>query len=249
MVRLRGEVAVSAEANLVRLQGTRVLLPPELIAGLNVHVTLDSSDQRVESKYAALRNAVELVGRRVPNAFLGLNTLPVYFGADVNCEACWSPEGLGGRRSLFLGDRMMFQVNRVMAGQNRIGGMGQLGPRGVPDQLYDDQRRSHWNVVRWWLAIKREYQSTKASAKATAVVVHEIGHLLHEHRAEIAFWNSRRRNAPAVPARLAQQVSSYVGNRNYSEFVAEVFTGLVHGKHYSRGVLDEYEQHGGPRVR
>jgi len=239
---------MSAADNRAQLQGTQIQLPPEIISGFNIQIALDSSDQRVEDKYAALRRAIELVGQRVPNAFNGLPNLPVFFGLNVKCEACWEPERNGGSASLFLGDRMMFQANKVEPGQDRTYGQGKKGPRGVADQIYDEKRKFKGNPARWWKSMRNQYQASKASAKATAVVIHEIGHILHEQRAPLRFWNNKKVGADPVPANIAMQVSSYLFNNNFDEFVAEVFTGLVHGRHYSPEVLEAYENQGGPRV-
>jgi hypothetical protein len=186
------------------------------------------------------------VHARVGAAALGaLSPMTVYFGASVNCEATWSPEGPGGQTALFLGDRMMFQTNRVMAGQNGVSGMGQMGARGVADQLYDAKRMHMLNPSRVFMG-KTAYQAQKTDAKAVAVVVHEIGHLLHEHQSQVIFWQNKRIGAATIPANIAQQISSYLSNNNYDELVAEVFAGLVHGRTYSQAVMLAYQAQGGP---
>jgi hypothetical protein len=79
---------MSAAINIVRLQGTRIPLSPEVICGLSFQITLDSSEQQVERKYAALRKAVELVSQRVANAFHGVPQFPVLFGAVGPSATC-----------------------------------------------------------------------------------------------------------------------------------------------------------------
>lgn len=235
--------------NLAALKGTRITLPPEAISGLTLNIVLDSSNQNHDDKYAALRSAVERVSTKVPNAFQGLANLDVYFGGEVKCEACWNPEGPGGSLSLFLGDRMMFGANPLLKGQNPVFGMGQKGARGVADQIYDSKSKSPLDPSRWLLAMRNSYQASRASAKATAVVVHELGHIIHERRSPESFWNNKKTSAGVVPADLAAAVSSYLVNNNYDEFVAEVFTGLVHGKRYPPNVMEAYQRQGGPDVR
>lgn len=241
---------VGIEANRRKLVMPMLRMPPELICKLSVLISADHSAQRYEEKYTALRSAIELVSRRALEALKTLEgqNFPVFFGAEVKCEACWEPEGPGGNVCLFLGDRMMFQVNRVELGQSRLSGYGVGGPRGVADQVYDDHRKWKLNPARWALAIRNRYQASKVSAKATAVVVHELGHILHERLSPAKFWENKKVGAPGVRVDLATQVSSYLYNNNYDEFVAEVFTGLIHGKTYSEDVMREYVAQGGPDV-
>jgi hypothetical protein len=231
--------------NFAALQGTHTQLPPIQMSGLNVNIILDSSDQRFDEKMAALQQALQKVQGRVGAALAGLDPMTVYFGERVKCEATWNPEGPGGATALFLGDRMMFQTNRVMAGQDRVSGMGQMGARGVADQAYDDKRMNVLNPNRILMG-KTAYQAQKADAKAMAVVVHEIGHMLHERQSSAIFWQNKRLGAATIPANIAQQISSYLINNNYDELVAEVFAGLVHGKTYSQAVMQAYQAQGGP---
>jgi len=51
--------------NIAALVGTRIALPPTLISGVTVHVTMDSSDQRFDEKIAALRQALAMASRRM----------------------------------------------------------------------------------------------------------------------------------------------------------------------------------------
>jgi hypothetical protein len=223
----------------------RSSLDPEVISGLRVQVTKDSSEQRFDEKIAALRQALTMVSKRMGVAAMGrISPLPIYCGANVKCEATWNPEARGGARALFLGDRMMFQSNPVLQGQDRVYGVGQHGDRGVPDQLYDSKRMSVVNPARVVIG-KAAYQARKTDAKVTAVIVHEIAHLLHEALSQDIFWRNKKTSADIVPANIAMQVSNYAANKNFDEFVAEVFTGLVHGKAYSPAVITVYQNYGG----
>jgi len=231
--------------NIAALVGTRIALPPTLISGVTVHVTMDSSDQRFDEKIAALRQALAMASRRMGAAAMAtLSPLTIYCGANVKCEATWNPQGPGGVRALFLGDRMMFPANPVLPGQDRVFGMGQHGARGVADQQYDAKRMPKVHPARVLMG-ESAYQGRKADAKATAVIVHEVAHLLHEQLSQAIFWQNKQTNAPIVPANIAMQVSNYTANNNFDEFVAEVFTGLVHGKAYPPAVMTEYQTHGG----
>jgi hypothetical protein len=75
-----------------------------------------------------------------------------------------------------------------------------------------------------------------------AVVVHELGHNLHERANEGFFWDGAAAGA-AEPT--AGTVSNYA-TKNALEFVAEVFTGKMYGKNYSDVVMAAYAGYGGP---
>jgi hypothetical protein len=235
------------------MSGARTAMAPATFSGVTVNVTIDESEQDVEGKLAALKQGFTLVsskaGPATRTAFLKLSPLPVYFGGEVKCEACWQPEARAGKPCLFLGDRMMFNKNPVLARQDKVAGMGKEGARGVPHQVYDDQRRSKFSPVRWAMMIQGTYQTSKISAQAAAIVVHEIGHLVHQVVAPDQFWLNKRIGATGVPASLQPQVSSYLYNmNNYNEFVAEVFAGLAHGKRYPADVMTAYNLQKGPHV-
>ncbi len=75
-----------------------------------------------------------------------------------------------------------------------------------------------------------------------AVVVHELGHNLHERANENFFWNG----ALALAAEpTANQVSNYA-TKNSLEFVAEFFAGRLYGRNYPAAVLAAYTGYGGP---
>jgi hypothetical protein len=260
----------SAQANMRALVGPLTTEPAQVRHGLKIVVTVDSSTQDLQEKRAALNNALGQIHQRFPGAFNGLPELPVYLGKAVRCEAAWEPEQPGGMAALFLG-RSMFSVNRLAGKggapatpeaeaststaptspftQDTVGvwGDGKGGPRGVSDQVYDSQRKSRLNPTRMKLAAQGHYQKSKSNAKATAVVVHELGHLIHAHRSPDSFWANRIMGTPSVPVNIGGEVSNYAMRRNPDEFVAEVFTGLVYGKTYSAEVMAEYDRLGGPR--
>jgi hypothetical protein len=123
--------------------------------------------------------------------------------------------------------------------------------------LYDTKRMSTLNPSRWVMS-KAAYQEAKANAKAEAVVVHELGHILHEKESGKDFWEIKKNKGKEVefqeendrarpinaPMKLANQVSQYAGT-GIIEYIAEVFTGLVYGTHYSDEVIALYVQQGG----
>ena len=80
----------------------------------------------------------------------------------------------------------------------------------------------------------------------TAIVVHEIGHLLHEAEDDAAFWGP----IPVFPDGLTpleiyQNVSAYAAS-NSKKLVAEVFLGRVFGVNYPGNIMDAYRDLGGP---
>jgi len=75
-----------------------------------------------------------------------------------------------------------------------------------------------------------------------AVVVHELGHNLHEQANEGFFWDGA--DAGALEP-LSNQVSNYA-TKNKLEFVAEVFAGRMYGRDYGGAVMARYAAYGGP---
>ncbi|AOM41895.1 hypothetical protein [Xenorhabdus hominickii] len=120
-----------------------------------------------------------------------------------------------------------------------------FGPWGVADQLYDAA-----------LSRKRKLSEPNPilSIKAIASIVHEIGHIIHEQRKESKeiFWEGKMLALKCnhiIPSKIAKQVSKYVeSNNNSTEFVAEVFTGLIYEKKYSKEVLEYYKYYCGPEL-
>ncbi|OOY33753.1 hypothetical protein [Solemya velum gill symbiont] len=239
---------MSKEKNFKLLQGEISELQEESFNGLTLKVIRDSSTQRYNEKLGALHRALSYVHHCLPDAFsdLRLPILTVVFGEKVPCQVCWDNTPHGKEVYLFLGDKMMFQYNKSL--QDELFSSGEKGPRGVCDQIYDDQKRFIENRALWCCCYsphEQDYQSP-VSAKATAIVVHELGHILHENNDKESFWQNNKIASPKViSADLARQVGSYVIGNNPNEFVAEVFTGLVYGKRYSEGIIKEYEKEGG----
>ena len=80
----------------------------------------------------------------------------------------------------------------------------------------------------------------------TAIVVHEIGHLLHESEDDAAFWGEMPGFPDGLtPLDIYQSVSAYAAT-NTKELVAEVFLGRVFGKAYPPKIMDAYRALGGP---
>jgi hypothetical protein len=220
--------------------------------------TDDHPETRAEEKLAVLRAALDLVHQQTED-HLHLDLLYLYLSPRVRCIA-YAGEAEGERTTtIFLGDKMFQKSAKTTTAKQSgvVGGMS-AGVRGVADQEYDAKRKSVLNPKRWVMS-KEEYQASKANAKAVAVVVHELGHVLHERASEADFWAMKlNKDYPPeerpegaklffAPAHLAEQVSQYALS-GHIEYIPEVFTGLIYGKRYSDAVIAQYKREGGPPV-
>jgi hypothetical protein len=117
-------------------------------------------------------------------------------------------------------------------------GIVESGPRGVADQIAD--------VALAGTGTQKEKEAKANKAYARAVVVHEMGHVLHKTRSPETFWKMKAEpGAFKNWMELALQVSEYATN-NCLEFVAEVFTGKTLGLKYSAAIMAKYDEFGGP---
>lgn len=237
-------------ANMKGWMGGRSELPPQTMYGLSVRIIRDESAQRYDEKYQALCEAMACIAQAIPQAFDNMPTLVVYMGAGLGGAEAIVPERQEDEMGMRLGDRI-FQTNPAcpVAGFPPEVWKGIRGGRGVADHQYDAQRLSRWAPRRWLYEFNGSYAARKARAKAVATIVHEFGHLLHAHRERGLYDENRRIDAPLVPPALIEKVSSYIdGQNNFDEFVAEVFTGILHGKRYPADVMAAYDKYGGPAV-
>ena len=140
---------------------------------------------------------------------------------------------------IFLGPKM-WSKNPQLKGQSVAipGGLGTSGPRGIANQCYDGTTAFFGNP--------------KQKAQGTAIVIHELGHILHEIRNPGIFWEIQAQTEKGLaitsaPRWAAQAVKvSHYGTNNCLEFVAETFTGIPCGKTYDEGVMTAYGSAGGP---
>ncbi|MDC9589100.1 hypothetical protein PSI23_07145 [Xenorhabdus sp. XENO-10] len=157
---------------------------------------------------------------------------------------------------LHINDKQITQVNKIkslpssswgnrwLRNKNHSGQVG-LNVSGVSDQLHQESISGKRKLLE---------SNPECSARVIASIVHEIGHILHAQRieSERKFWCARRTNEQGeytIPAKIVEQVSDYAIQKNNSnEFVAEVFTGLVYGKKYSKKVLEYYQYYLGPEL-
>lgn len=112
------------------------------------------------------------------------------------------------------------------------------GFRGVADQVGDKAKSK--------FSRKNSLEAKQAGsyAFAVAVVIHEIGHILHENSNPSEFWSQKVNNLPTNPE-FSNRVSEYA-SINTLEYVAETFTGKVTGQKYSSPISNFYEILGGP---
>jgi hypothetical protein len=93
---------------------------------------------------------------------------------------------------------------------------------------------------------QEELNFTSAQVDLTGVgtVVHELGHAIHYALAPGKFHELTSTRFTGGAGALAAKVSGY--STNPREFVAEVFTGTIHGKTYPDDVIKMYKAFGGP---
>ncbi len=205
-------------------------------------------------KLGALKGGMDLVsglGYEIPE-------MDVHFaqdGEDQVRNVAFMREGDEDKNNLFLSSSKFLAHSKMLDGSEgmiegglrdaKATGKGVLtsGERGVADQEGDKAR-----VSKAWFGRdkKNDVKSNKAFAKA--VVVHEMGHILHKTQSPDIFWDMK-----AHPENydgwkgLAADVSQYA-TQNPLEFVAETFTGTSLGIGYSSAVMNKYDEFGGPKV-
>jgi hypothetical protein len=222
--------------------------PSPRLAGTTIQLYVDATETNERLKTDALASALALVHARTGQRFEGLK---VYLGEKCRCIAYAGEAGGNRQPVLFLGDQMLSKTptTSTEAASGVKGGHSLKGERGVADQRYDDKRKHVLNPSRVFMG-KDAYQAVKLNAKAIAIIVHEFGHVLHERLNSGVFWGLKTTWATEEnpddrpPSDLAMQVSQYA-TKSKLEFVAEIFTGRIYGKHYSPQVLAKYQEYGG----
>ena len=197
--------------------------------------------QEINMKLDLVENAVQLVH----GSNYGLpNTLRFYLTANRNqgCEAYIRCSSLATKdvndMTIYVGAKFDEYAPGKDNNANTVkGGMGSSTRanrtvRGVQDHVYD---MAHPNMTK---AIKDRLQ---------ALVVHEIGHILHAHHNLNKFLILKTSPNLTTPGPVNAKVSQYCLNaQNGLELVAEVFCGMVHGLQYPQDVMQYYNLCGGP---
>jgi hypothetical protein len=205
------------------------------VAGVALTVETETGDGTASIKLKSLRKAVELIQAK------GFNLPSIHFkltGAQGVENVAFMGDGAGNRLAVvYLGPKFTTKNPRQNVPTTITGGLGGRveGPRGVANQEYD-------GTTRW-------FGNPKLLAQGTTIVVHELGHVLHEQMDEQNFWACKQSmmgpNGDWID--VCNQVSDYAG-KGAVEFVAEVFAGIIAGRTYGGGVRDAYRALGGPEV-
>ena len=195
-----------------------------------------TADKYAKLKVSAVKDAVTRVQSRgftVPNGISFICT----DDAGVRC-IMFSSDAHGNRSyRIYIGPQAV-QQNKAQPHTKSVyaGGMGVAGDRGVAHHIYDEKKSFFGNPGR--------------TAMAEAVVVHELGHLLHENQGSNAFWCEKKSGSGIDTQGLvavATQVSHYA-NKGPLEFVAEVFTARIYKKPVPSAVQPWYIALDGPTV-
>lgn len=109
----------------------------------------------------------------------------------------------------------------VLLGASSVDTNGMVGRKGIADQIASGSKASY----------------------CEAVVVHELGHNLHELADEGWFWDPDAGTPPNID--LAMEVSQYAAT-NKKELVAEVFTGMAYGMVFKPAIMQMYSDYRGP---
>ena len=208
-------------------------------------VTVGACNYTVESKnadkYRALKvSAIAAAVKRIQNAgFVVPNGITFICTDDANVRCImFSTDGTGARAyRIYVGPQAVLQ-NKAAPHTKDVyaGGMGTAGDRGIAHHIYDEKQSFFGNPGR--------------TAMAEAVVVHELGHLLHEHMGSDAFWCEKKSGSGIDTAGLvaaATRVSHYA-NKGPLEFVAEVFTARIYKKGVPPEAVAWYTALDGPTV-
>lgn len=209
------------------------------ISGVQVHICGESGNALESLHTRSIRTAVaDLVAAGYP-----LPPLDFYLtsSAAVPNVAMKTYKGNNPAPIIFLGPKMWAKNPSVQSMPGLVGGVGGAGGvRGIANQAYD-------GTTRW-------FGNPKQKAQGATIVIHELGHVLHEISNPGIFWEEQRamEARPPQPSpnaagwrAVATAVSHYAGN-NQLEFVAEVFAGRRIGKNYSAAVNTAYTALGGP---
>jgi hypothetical protein len=202
-------------------------------AAINVSMGIESGSGGTSLKKECADRAIRAL---VTRGFL-LPDIQFYFSeaAGVPCVAYMGNRNGNAVYTVFMGPKTGQHNPQVNQMPGLTGGIGQTGPRGVADQQYDGTHRFFGNP--------------KMHAHATCVIVHEIGHVLHDFQSAALFWDFKLSRPPAGGGggwvNHAMSVSHYATN-NPLEMVAETFAGSMCGKTYAGGVGVAYAALGGP---
>lgn len=200
---------------------------------VSVQIGTERADGQSKLKLEAIDKALRAIvakGFELPDL-----TFYCTSAEGVPCVAYMGDLGGNPAYTIFMGPKTgQHNPQAKLAAGALQGGYGDKtkGPRGVADQVYDGTQR--------W------FGNPKMHAHATAVVIHELGHVLHDVQSAAQFWDFKLGRDPGGYKELAVSVSHYAMN-NALEFVAETFAGVMSGKRYTGTGMTAYANVGGPR--
>jgi|SRR5215469_5845620 len=216
---------------------TGITVTQKTIAGVMVRIRGEAGNS-LDSLHGT---SIETAITDIVAAHHALPTLDFYLTSSQNVPNVAMKTYTAGAPApiIFLGPKM-WTKNPALPGTGAAvtGGIGSSGPRGVANQAYDGTARFFGNP--------------KQKAQGATIVIHELGHILHEIHNPGVFWEEQQAiegqnpspNAPGWSGQ-ATNVSHYASN-NQLEFVAEVFTGQMIGCNYAGAVTAAYTALGGP---
>ena len=220
----------------------------------SVHVNAANGMKDDTKKMDALQGGMDVVsdlGYEIPN-------IDVHFAQDGETEVR-NVAFMGGEtedtNNLYMSSNKLLAHSKALKGSEeqikggtrdakaKGNGVINSGLRGIADQIGDGARtnKDFFNRGR-----KNDELVNKAFAKA--VVVHEMGHILHKTQSPDIFWKMKDPKKVSEFKgwiSLAMDVSEYA-TMNPLEYVAEVFTGTSLGIVYNDTIMSKYAEFGGP---
>ena len=147
------------------------------VSGVQVRIRKEGGDNLGSLHKHSITHAVQDVAA----AGHALPDLDFYLCSSGNIPnvAMKTYTGATPKPVIFLGPNM-WAKNAMQPGTNGVitGGIGQDGVRGVANQVYDGTQR--------W------FGNPKQKSQGTTIVVHELGHILHEINNPGVFWEEQQ---------------------------------------------------------
>lgn len=211
------------EKNWTPLQHTRLQVTTKSGYTYTLKHAVGASDPRVKG----VKKAVETV------TAAGFALPPLEFRvSDVNSNVAIKGDAQGNFSVVvYIGGAAIHHDKKVITQKESgvVGGQGMN--RGVAHQIYDGTQR--------W------FGNPKQHAMAVVVVIHELGHVMHESNDAQSHWKSMMPDYMTDTWKApSKEVSQYAG-KSGGELVAEVFAGTLSGKKYSANVVNAYRALGG----
>jgi len=206
------------------------------VGACTITIKADKRDKYLKIKNSAVSKGVARVqakGFTVPDFDVVLSSNP-----GVRCITYKSDAQGNDPPVMYLGKQIVERNDADKDPHKKgifEGGMGKKGDRGIAHHLYDEK--------------KAFFGDPGLEAQTEGVVVHELGHIIHEQQSGDNFWRekiSSKSIATASGMAAAAMAVSHYAAKGPLEFVAEVFTALVYGRTVPANSLRWYVALGGP---